>query len=866
MHHAGTTRALAAAMERSAKVRGRRTRTLTPSHWRPALLLVASFLGCGGLVGSGPPPPPPAVTVTVAPTNASVPLGEPQTFTATVSNAASTAVNWSVNGIPGGSATVGTVDAGGVYTAPAILPAPASVSVQATSAADSSKTSASMVTITSDISVSVSPVAMPVELGALRPFTATVNSAANPNRSVTWMLSGSGCTGAACGTVDSSGTYTAPQIFISPPNLSLTAVSVADPSKSATGNIAVTSSFSLAVTGASTITAGNAAAFAATLTPAASSNPSRVISWSVAGTGCNGAACGTISPGGLYTAPAIPPSPATVQIIATPQADPSKTTSVSLSILPAVSVSVSPSAATVALGSAQVFQATVTGAQDTSVTWDVNGVVDGNSAAGSILNSQTAPDNTLYSAPQAMPAGGSVTVNARSNANPNVSASATITFSAAFSVTLTPASATLAVSERQTLTAQVNNTPNQNVTWLVNGISGGNSVTGQICVEASNPCRPVSASNGGSVDYVAPAGVPSPDPVTITATSQASSTPSTSASVTILPHVVVSVQPGSVTIATAGQQRFAATVTGSNNQQVLWSVTGIGCANPGVCGSINTTGLYNAPPSPILIEVVATSSEDITQSGTAFATINFSPGILSLSPTSAYAGSAGGFTLLVSGINFSPSNPGPGSTILVAGAARSTSCSSSTQCITSLQAADLQSEGNLTVQLENPSGSLSNTQTFVVLAPGSDVGGIPLTPSAPTSTGNDIVVVDLSTNGGSGATGNVTLNIGAIGAYSVATSSCVLAGSPVIIQRPATGMGTADLCVFSVRALDPSFTYTISGPPTPDITVSNREPLGLGILHLTLQVPATAAPGPRTLFVENPEKDKAAGTGAIEVR
>jgi hypothetical protein len=465
-----------------------------------------------------------------------------------------------------------------------------------------------------------------------------------------------------------------------------------------------------------------------------------------------------------------------------------------------------------------------------------------------------------------MPAGGSVTINARSNANPNVTASATITFTAAISVTLTPPNATLAVSERQTFTALVNNTPNQNVAWLVNGISGGNSVMGQICVPASNPCQAVSVSAGGSVDYVAPAGVPSPDPVTITATSQAISTPSASASVTILPHVAVSVQPGSITIATGGQQRFTAPVTGTGNQQVLWSVTGIACANSGVCGSIDSTGLYTAPLSPVLIEVVATSSEDITQSGTAFVTINNSPGIFSISPTSAYAGSAGGFTLLVSGNDFSPSDPGPGSTILVAGAARATSCESSTQCITSLVAPDLQSAGNLTVQMENPGGLLSNSQTFVVLAPGSVGGGIPLTPSAPTSTGDDIVVVELSTNGGSGAAGNVSLNIGAIGAYSVATSSCVLGGSPVIIQRPASGTGTADLCVFSVSALDPSFTYTISGPPTPDITVSNREPLGLGILHLTLQVPATAAPGPRTLFVENPEMDKAAGTGAIEVR
>ena len=88
----------------------------------------------------------------------------------------------------------------------------------------------------------------------------------------------------------------------------------------------------------------------------------------------------------------------------------------------------------------------------------------------------------------------------------------------------------------------------------------------------------------------------------------------------------------------------------------------------------------------------------------------------------------------------------------------------------------------------------------------------------------------------------------------------------MVILRPATGTATADLCVFSVSGLDPSYTYTISGPAVPDITISNREPLGLGIIHLTLQVPATAAAGPRTLFVENPNEDEAAGTGAIEVR
>jgi hypothetical protein len=715
--------------------------------------------------------------VTVAPKAASVLLGETQTFTATVSNTANTAVRWSVNGIPGGNATVGTIDASGVYTAP--------------------------------------------------------------------------------------------QIQTAPPSVSVIAIGVADPSKSGTGTITITSSFSLAVAGPSSVNTGRTATYTATLTPAANSNPSRAIFWSVTGAGCTGTACGIISSGGVFTAPSPPPSPAAVQIIATPQADPSKATSFAVSILPGIGVSISPSAATVALGAAQKFQATVTGAQDATVTWDINGVVGGNLTVGLILNSQTAPNNTMFTAPLTLPAGGSVTVHARSNADPSVSASATITLTAAVNVTLSPASATLALNHTQTFAARVINTPNQNVAWLVNGIAGGNSVAGQICAERSDPCQKVSASNGGSVDYVAPAGLPSPNPVTITATSQADSALRASASVTILPHIVVSVQPGSKTMASAAQQRFAAGVTGTDNHLVIWAVAGAGCGDAGVCGSIDSAGLYTAPlaaPSPDVIDVVATSSDDINQSGTATVTITSGPAIFSLAPTSAHAGSAGGFTLLVSGSNFSVSNPAPGSTILLAGTARATSCASSNQCITSLNAADLQSAANLPVQLQNPDGSLSNTETFVILAPGSGTGGIPLTPSAPTSIGDDIIVVELSTNGGSGVAENVSLNIAAIGSYAVATSSCVLGGSPVIIQRSATRTGTANFCVFSVSALDPSFTFTVSGPVTPDIAVSNREPLGLGILHLTLQVPSTATPGPRTLFVENPESDKAAGTGVIEVR
>jgi hypothetical protein len=842
--------------------------TYTPSHWHPALFFVASLLGCGGVVGSGPPPPPPIV-VGVTPSSANVLLGATQKFAVTVTNTTDTSVVWSVNGTPGGYAAAGTIDANGVYTAPGNLPAPASALVQATSMADSSKNSTAAVTIGSDVSVSIAPPSAAVELGAVQPFTATVSSAANPNRSVSWNLTGGACASASCGAVDSSGNYTAPQILPAQASASLVATSTADPSKSAAAAITITSTFSLSISGPTSVNAGTTANYTATLTPAPNSNPSRAISWSVSGAGCAGADCGTISSGGVYTAPALPPLSGPVQITATPLADPTKAASVTVAIVAVVSVTISPTSASLLVGTTEAFQATVAGARDTTVTWLVNGVAGGNVAYGTILNSQTSPDSTTYSAPLTLPTGGPVTVQAQSNANPSVSASATITILSGITVTVFPASATIAVNHTQMFSAAANNAVNQTVTWQVNGIPGGNPAMGQICAAGSNPCQPVTTSSGASVEYFAPAGVPSPNPVSVTATSQADPSQSGSAAVMVLPHILVSVQPGSAALAGTEQLRFTASVVGTGDQQVTWLIGGPACVNPAGCGSIDASGLFTAPlgaPVPNLIEIAATSAEDTSQIGLAAVTITSGPRIFDLSPTSAYAGSQGGFTLLVTGNNFSASAPGPGSTILIAGSARPTSCASLTECATSLNAPDLQSTGNISVQLQNPDGTLSNTQTFVVTPLGSGTNAIPLTPSSPASSGNDIVVVELSTNGGSGAPGNMSLTVGAVGALSAQTSTCVLGGSPLVIQRPASGAGTADLCVFSISGLSPSFNFSISGPPVPDIAVIGRAPLGLGIVDLTLLVPATAAPGSRTLFVENPDLDLAAGTGALEVR
>jgi hypothetical protein len=84
------------------------------------------------------------------------------------------------------------------------------------------------------------------------------------------------------------------------------------------------------------------------------------------------------------------------------------------------------------------------------------------------------------------------------------------------------------------------------------------------------------------------------------------------------------------------------------------------------------------------------------------------------------------------------------------------------------------------------------------------------------------------------------------------------------MQRPVSGTATADICLFSQSGFDTSMTFTVSGPG--DVAVIAKQPAGLGIIHLTLQVSASAALGARTLFIQNTNLDKTAASGALEVR
>ncbi|MCX6629064.1 MAG: DUF1800 family protein, partial [Candidatus Solibacter sp.] len=75
----------------------------------------------------------PATLVTLSPSGRTIRCGTTLALTATVANSNDKAVIWQVNGVEGGNSDIGTVSSLGVYTGPAILPNPATVTVTAVS-------------------------------------------------------------------------------------------------------------------------------------------------------------------------------------------------------------------------------------------------------------------------------------------------------------------------------------------------------------------------------------------------------------------------------------------------------------------------------------------------------------------------------------------------------------------------------------------------------------------------------------------------------------------------------------------------------------------------------------------------------------
>jgi|ERR1700688_3977319 len=255
--------------------------------------------------------------------------------------------------------------------------------------------------------------------------------------------------------------------------------------------------------------------------------------------------------------------------------------------LNSVSVSVSPTTASLQVNQQKQFAATISGTNNTAVTWTASG--------------GTVTSGGLYTAPSSA---GTYTVTAASAADSTKSASAVVTVSqpAQVSVSLSPTTASLSTGAQKQFTASVSGSTNTAVTWAA---SGGTITSGGL--------------------YTAPS---SAGTYTVTATSAADSTKSASAVVTVSQptQVSVSLSPTTVSLSTGGQEQFTANISGTSNTAVTWSASG---------GTVSTSGLYVAPSTAGTYTIKAVSAADPTKAASATASVSVAPVVsVSVSPTS----------------------------------------------------------------------------------------------------------------------------------------------------------------------------------------------------------------------------------------
>ena len=539
---------------------------------------------------------PAVVTISMSPTSASLQAGKTQQFTATVAGSTNTAATWSI------SPAVGSISSSGLYTAPASITLAQTVTVTATSSADSTKKATATVSLQpAVVTISMSPTSASLQAGKTQQFSATV--AGSTNTAATWSIS------PAVGSISTTGLYTAPASITLAQTVTVTATSSADSTKKATATVSlqpavVTISMSPA---SASLQAGKTQQFSATV--AGSTNTAAV--WSIS------PAVGSISSSGLYTAPASITLAQTVTVTATSSADSTKKATATVTLQPAaVTISMSPTSTTLQAGKTQQFRATVAGSTNTAATWSISPAVGSISTSG------------LYTAPALITLAQTVTVTATSSADSTKKATATVSLQpAVVTISMSPASASLQAGKTQQFSATVAGSTNTAATWSISPAVGSISTTGL---------------------YTAPALITVAQTVTVTATSSADSTKKATATVSLEPAVVtISMSPASATLQAGKTQQFSATVAGSTNTAATWSIS------PAV-GSISTTGLYTAPALITLaqtVTVTATSSADSTKKATA--TVSLQPAVvtISMSPASAslQAGKTQQFSATVAG-------------------------------------------------------------------------------------------------------------------------------------------------------------------------------------------------------------------------
>ncbi len=174
-----------------------------------------------------------------------------------------------------------------------------------------------------------------------------------------------------------------------------------------------------------------------------------------------------------------------------------------------------------------------------------------------------------------------------------------------FTLSISPSASQITAGQSVQFVATVVGNMDTSLSWAVDGVAGGNATTGTV-------------SSTGL--YLAPSAAPVGGSATISVSSQAPSSMSASALVSIKDTLTIS--PASKSISVGSTLQFTATLNGVANSQALWSVSGVSGGNIGV-GTISVSGLYTAPsaaPSSS-VNVSAVDPSDSLANATAMLTV-----------------------------------------------------------------------------------------------------------------------------------------------------------------------------------------------------------------------------------------------------
>jgi len=473
-------------------------------------------------------------------------------------------------------------------------------------------------------SLSVTPANSIVLGNTTQQFTAKTSDGSHPD--LTWSVNGVAGGSPATGTISATGFFTAPEFPPTPNNLTITATESSDSKKSGSGAVTLQNpipvittasplsiplgAFTLTITGAH-FAQGAVVNFGSTALPTV-----RISSTQLTATGT--ATSGQIGNVSVTVTNPTPGSGISGPIMAQVKGASSL-------------VSVSPGTVNVRAGTTQLFSATVTGMSNSGVSWSVNGIPGGNTTIGTMIG------NGNYSAPLIVPTPNTITITATSVADTTQVGTSAVTI-------LNPLPVLTAVTPSSVSTGAF--TLTLTGTGFVNGAVvkfGTTSLTTTFVSSTQLTATGTAlASQVGNV------------PVTVTNPNPGSAVSGSIPVLVTVPNsnIKVTVSPATAALVFDGTQLFTATVVGTTNTAVTWSVNNELSGDSSI-GTIDVNGNYMAPdnlPTTTSVTITATSVADPTKKGTAVVTfINPVPVLTSITPSTI---GLGAFQISLNGSGF----------------------------------------------------------------------------------------------------------------------------------------------------------------------------------------------------------------------